>query len=177
MGAPGGAPYRAAKARLSELGATGHGPEEADEGHAYSTSAYVGGRLPDAVVAALVEGFAAGRVAGEARELDFSPWGGAYGRVPADATAFVHRSDRFLLKQTATVDAKATAAERDAARRWLAASTAAVQPVASGRSYQNFPDPELPDPAAAYYGANAPRLRAIKQRYDPERVFRRGSAL
>ena len=154
------APYRAAKARLSELGSTGHGPEDADEGHAYSTSSYVGGRLSPAAIAALAERFAAGRVAGQARELDFSPWGGAYGRVPADATAFVHRSDRFLLKQTATVGTTATREERDAARRWLAASTAEVRPAASGRSYQNFPDPELPDPAAAYYGTNAPRLRA-----------------
>ena len=171
------ATYRAAKARLSELGSTGHGPEDAEEGHAYSSSSYVGGRLPEATIAAIVERFTAGRVAGQARELDFSPWGGGYARVAADATAFVHRSDRFLLKQTATVAAAATDDERDAARRWLAASTAEVQPAASGRSYQNFPDPELPDPAAAYYGANVPRLRAVKERYDPERLFRRGSAL
>jgi FAD/FMN-containing dehydrogenase len=171
------AAYRAAKARLSELGATGHGPEDADEGHAYSTSSYVGGRLTEATVAALVERFTAGRVAGQARELDLSPWGGAYGRVPPDATAFVHRGDRFLLKQTATVTATAADGERDAARRWLAASTDVVRPAASGRSYQNFPDPELPDPAAAYYGGNVPRLRRIKHRYDPERLFRRGTAL
>jgi FAD/FMN-containing dehydrogenase len=121
--------------------------------------------------------FTAGRVAGQARELDLSPWGGAYGRVPPGATAFVHRGDRFLLKQTATVAASAADGERDAARRWLAASTDIVRPAASGRSYQNFPDPELPDPAAAYHGGNVPRLRRIKQRYDPERLFRRGTAL
>ena len=37
------------------------------------------------------------------RELDFSPWGGAYVRTPADATAFAHRDARFLLKHAAVV--------------------------------------------------------------------------
>jgi hypothetical protein len=35
------------------------------------------------------------------RELSFTAMGGAYNRVPADATAFVHRSERFLLDHVA----------------------------------------------------------------------------
>jgi hypothetical protein len=33
--------------------------------------------------------------AGQSRELDFTPLGGAYTRMPADATAYVHHQ-RFL---------------------------------------------------------------------------------
>ena len=56
-------------------------------------------------IAALVGHLGADRVAGEARELDFTPWGGAYNRVPADATAFLHRAERFLLKHEVVVAA------------------------------------------------------------------------
>jgi hypothetical protein len=44
----------------------------------------------------------------ESRELDFMPWGDAYNRVPADATAFVHRDARFQLKHAAVVDPQAS---------------------------------------------------------------------
>jgi hypothetical protein len=46
-----------------------------------------------------------------------------------------------------------------------------VYPCATPRVYPNFPDPELTDPARAYYGDNYPRLRAIKARYDLAGVF------
>ena len=39
--------------------------------------------LPVDAIAALVEHFSAGQADGETRTLDFSPWGGAYNRVPA----------------------------------------------------------------------------------------------
>jgi FAD/FMN-containing dehydrogenase len=37
--------------------------------------------------------------------------------------------------------------------------------------YPNFPNPDLDDPLPAYHGANLPRLRELKQRYDPDRFF------
>ncbi|WP_328520159.1 FAD-binding oxidoreductase [Kribbella sp. NBC_00359] len=92
-------------------------------------------------------------------ELNFTPMGGAYNRVPAGATAFVHRSERFLLDH-AGADAEAVR------RSWNAA-----HPHASGHIYPNFPDPELTDWAEAYHGSNHARLAAIKHHYDPERVF------
>jgi hypothetical protein len=68
------------------------------------------------------------------------------------ATAFVHRDARLLLKHAVVVDADCSAAEREAARRWLDASWAAVHPWGSGGAYQNFPGPSLEDWAHAYYG-------------------------
>ena len=95
------------------------------------------------------------------RELNFTGMGGAYNRVPAGATAFVHRSERFLLDHVAC--------EGD---RWLDRSRVLAHAFASGRVYPNFPDPGLDDWATAYYGGNAERLRAVKRSYDPERLFR-----
>ena len=45
----------------------------------------------------VLRNLAEGRLQGQSRELDFSPWGGAYNRVRDDATAFVHRRELFSL--------------------------------------------------------------------------------
>ena len=92
--------YRETKRHLSGEGGI-------EDGHIYTRSEFFARPLPDTTTAALVEHVARGRVAGEARELDFSPWGGAYNRTPAGATAFPHRDARFLLKHAAVVDAHA----------------------------------------------------------------------
>jgi hypothetical protein len=104
--------------------------------------------------------------------LDFTPWGCAYNRVRHDATAFVHRSERFSLKHVAIVDTGASATARRTAQHWLRHSWASVQPWGSGRVYPNFPDPDLTDWAHAYHGTNYDRLVRIKGRYDPDGVFR-----
>jgi hypothetical protein len=70
--------------------------------------------LPPEVVAALLDALTGDRSPGELREPDFTPWAGAYERVPAGATAFAHRGARFLLKHGLTVPA---AADPDAAGR------------------------------------------------------------
>jgi FAD/FMN-containing dehydrogenase len=160
-------PYRATKRHLAE-----HGPgEERPGGHPYSKSEFFARPLPADAIAALLERFTEGRIAGQSRELDFTPWGGAYNRVPADATAFVHRRARFLLKQAVVVDPGTPDAEREAARGWLAGSWASVHPWGTGGVYQSFPDPDLDDPAHAYYGGNLDRLARAQATYDPDGFF------
>ena len=163
--------YRETKRHLSEVGASEGPVEVAPEGHPYSKSEFFRRRLPADAIAALVDHFASDRVPGEARELDFSPWGGAYNRVPADATAFVHRAERFLLKQAVVVDPGASSVDTEAARRWLARSWELAHPWGAGGVYPNFPDPDLAEPACAYYGSNYSRLLRIKERYDPGSFF------
>jgi hypothetical protein len=140
--------------------------------HLYARSEFFRRPLPADAIAALLAALSEGRVAGEARELDFMPWGGAYNRVPDDATAFVHRAELFQLKHAAVVESPATSAAGAAAHRWVARSWATVHPWASGRVFQNFADPDLDGWGEAYYGTNYDRLVGIKARYDPGNVFR-----
>jgi FAD/FMN-containing dehydrogenase len=92
--------------------------------------------------------------------------------VPADATAFVHRGESFLVQHLVQVGANAAPAEHGAARDWLVRSWALVHPWGSGGVYPNFPDPDLRDWARAYHGPNHDRLRRVKARYDPDNFFR-----
>jgi len=109
----------------------------------------------------LIARLRADRRPGEERELDFSPWGGAYNRVAADATAFPHRDARFLLKQTATVS------PGDRPGPWLDDSYALTHRLGTGGAYPNFPDPTLTG-EEPYYLGNTVRRAAIRARYDPD---------
>jgi hypothetical protein len=99
------------------------------------------------------------------------PWGGAYNRVPSDATAFVHRDELFLLKHSVVVDPSSSAGAKEAAQRQVDASWASVHAWGSGRMFQNFADLDLDAWADAYVGPNRDRLLQIKARYDPSDFF------
>jgi FAD/FMN-containing dehydrogenase len=162
----------------AELGADGEepgdssvpGPPEALSLHAKSE--FFARPLPAEAIGALLEPFGAGRTAGEARELDFMPWSGAYNRRPSHATAFVHRDHLFQLKHAVVVAPDAPPASQAAAHRAATRSWASVHPWGSGRVFQNFADPDLEHWPAAYYGPNYHRLVQVKARYDPSNLFR-----
>jgi FAD/FMN-containing dehydrogenase len=153
------------------LAQRGPGDQEDEDGHPYMRSEFFREPLPAGAAEALVERFARGRRPGEARKLDFMPWGGAYNRVPEDATAFPHRRELFLLEHAVVVPAGFDPAATEAARAWLSGSWGLVHPFGSGGVYANFPDPELPDEHRAYWRGNLERVRRVKQRYDPEGVL------
>jgi len=138
----------------------------------FSKSEFFRQPLAPEAITALVDGFTAGRASGQARELDFTPWGGAYNRKRPEATAFVHRTERFLLKHSVALEADASRRERDAGRDWLATSWSLVHQWGSGGVFPNFPDPDLTDWAHAYHGTNYERLTRVKASYDPGNVFR-----
>ncbi|MGI5132122.1 FAD-binding oxidoreductase [Pseudonocardia sp. CA-107938] len=120
-----------------------------------SRSEFFARPLPAAAITDLLDG-----LAHEHAELNFTAMGGAYNRVAVDATAFAHRGERFLLEHVGRrpdhVD-----------RSWTVAHAHG-----SGRVYPNFPDQCLDGWAQAYHGENLARLRAAKQAYDPDRLFR-----
>jgi FAD/FMN-containing dehydrogenase len=167
-------PFLDSKRYLAELGDQMTAPSAAGQPspRSFSKSEYFGRPLTPAAIVALVSNFQQGRVSGQSRELDFSPWAGAYNRVPTAATAFAHRDARFLLKHAVTIGADTPADGRAAAHRWLTRSWAAVHPLGTGGVYPNFPDPGLADWAHAYHGSNYGRLRQVKAGYDPGNFFR-----
>jgi hypothetical protein len=128
--------------------------------------------LPADAITGLVTHFAAGRVFGEFRQVAFTPWGGAYGRVLPEDTAFAHRTPAYLVKHTVILGPNGAARRGGEALAWLADSWAAIHPWGTGGAYPNFPDPALTDWMTAYYGRNADRLRTVKAKYDPDGVFR-----
>jgi hypothetical protein len=153
------------------LAERGPGDQEDEDGRPYMKSEFFREPLPAAAVEALVKLFIRGRRPGEARKLDFMPWGGAYNRVPANATAFPHREELFLLEHSVVVPAGVDAGATEAARGWLSDSWELVHPSGSGGVYANFPDADLPDEHRAYWGGNLERVRRVKEKYDPEGVF------
>src|SRR5512133_140052 len=153
------------------LAERGPGDQEDERGRPYMKSEFFREPLPAGAVKALMDLFVRGRRSGEARKLDLMPWGGAYNRVPANATAFPHREELFLLEHSVVVPAGFDAAATEAARAWLSDSRELVHPSGSGGVYANFPDTDLPDEHRAYWGANLERVRRVKEKYDPERVF------
>ncbi|HEX6344425.1 FAD-binding oxidoreductase [Umezawaea sp.] len=126
----------------------------------------------DAVAAAL-HVFDDDRRAGQFRYLALTALGGVPNEMPRDATAYVHRDARFLVKYTLIgEDASPGEEELAAAVTWVDRGFAVIDPLSNGHSYVNYPDPALRDWRWSYYGGNYERLVEVKKAYDPEGFFR-----
>jgi len=96
--------------------------------------------------------------------------GGAHARIDSDATAFAHRSERFMVTFLAMYGGGPDAVAEQ--QRWVAESIAAVVPAGTG-AYVNFLGAdEASGLGAAYPAETLERLRQVKRRYDPENLFR-----
>jgi FAD/FMN-containing dehydrogenase len=94
--------------------------------------------------------------------------GGAAARVPADATAYAHRTSRIMVNVAAFYEG----ADRPVREKWVADFSAALQQNDDG-AYVNFVGDEGEERIrAAYPGATWDRLRKIKTKYDPGNLFR-----
>jgi FAD/FMN-containing dehydrogenase len=94
--------------------------------------------------------------------------GGAMARVPADATAFAHRSSRIMANLAAFYDGPHNLTEREA---WVLGFMRDLQQNDRG-AYVNFLVDEPERVRDAYPGATYDRLAQVKARYDPTNVFR-----
>lgn len=127
-------------------------------------SAFIGQNIGDDGIKSLI---AAVEEAGAVATAAFTALGGAINRVDALATAFVHRRYRVLAQYEAYWSDHPTEA---AAVMWLGRVVQTMRPHTSGAMYQNAPDPTRSDYLDAYYGPAAPRLVALKHRFDPHGI-------
>jgi FAD/FMN-containing dehydrogenase len=98
------------------------------------------------------------------------PGGGVLGGVPEGATAFRQRRAPFNY----LVDAQwANPTGDEESIAWAKEVAASMKPFSAGSAYLNFIGDEGEDRIVAAFGASAyARLQALKNRYDPENVFR-----
>ena len=95
--------------------------------------------------------------------------GGAMARVPADATAFAHRKSKIMVNIAALYMNPEEKATHEA---WVADFANSLRQSDSG-AYVNFLGDEGEERIrAAYPGSTWDRLREVKQRYDPDNLFR-----
>lgn len=96
--------------------------------------------------------------------------GGAMARVPADQTAFVHRGAPFDL---IVIAGGFRPEDAETNVQWARRTSEAMHPYMSGGTYVNYLGADAsPDAVRSAYGSAYPRLVTLKDRYDPENVFR-----
>jgi FAD binding domain/Berberine and berberine like len=103
--------------------------------------------------------------------LDVWQLGGALSRVPPQNTAFGDRSAPYLIG----IEANWERPEDDAACiDWGREAFRALEPFSSDREYFNFPGlyEESDKSVRNTFGANLGRLQSVKQKYDPDNLFR-----
>ena len=129
--------------------------------------------LPADAVAAIAA--AAGGRPSPLGSILLQPLGGAFARVPEEATP-LGRRDAAWFWQAGT--AWLEPADDEPSRAWLAGVHSALAPWKLGESYANFiPDVDPARLQAAYAPAVWERLRAIRAEWDPDGVFGAGHAV
>lgn len=134
-------------------------------GHLYYNKSTDLTSLDDAVLDALISG---------AHEKPTAPsilvlwlYGGAMSRVPVSETAFRGRDVPMLYSVDLVWD---DPADSERYIGWARDTIKTLQPYSAGGLYTNFAsDPEA---AAAAFGANHQRLVELKNKYDPQNLFR-----
>ena len=111
------------------------------------------------------------KLSAQAGGMLLDAWGGEIARIAAAATAFPHRSAKYLAQEFVTFRATPTSEVLASNRRWLSRLGSALRPSASGSAYVNYIDPTLRDWQHAYYGDNLDRLIQVKGTYDPDDAF------
>ncbi len=100
--------------------------------------------------------------------------GGAIARLDDDATAFAGRGGLYVLGLESNWE---DPADDDANVAWARGVLGAVESYASGGAYLNFPGflEEGQSLVRASLGSNYDRLASLKQRLDPDNLFRRNA--
>jgi FAD/FMN-containing dehydrogenase len=102
-------------------------------------------------------------------EIFLAQLGGAMARVEPDATAYVARDARYVMNLHGRWS---DPRDDDKVISWARRSFQAAAAHATGSGYVNFLTEDEGARVAASYGVNHQRLQALKQRYDPDNLFR-----
>jgi FAD/FMN-containing dehydrogenase len=133
--------------------------------HNYFHSAFIPA-VDDHVVQALTASYQ--NVPNPLTEMHVHHLGGAMGRVPSNASAFATRDQEFIVNIVARTP---EADGFDSARRWARGVTQALG--SSAAAYVNFTSDATEDRMrASYPPATYDRLVMVKDRYDPDNLFR-----
>jgi len=95
---------------------------------------------------------------------------GAAARVPADETAFALRREHVMVEIVASWSG-ATPDEGHVHRNWARALSEELAPHALPGGHPYLLGPDERERVRLAYGANFPRLMALKRRFDPDNVF------
>lgn len=123
--------------------------------------------LSDAAIGILLD--AVGKLPGPECEVFIAHVGGAAGRIAVGSTAFPQRNSHFVMNVHARwrepgMDQRCVG--------WARQLFDAAKPHAVGTAYINFMPEDEGDRVEAAYGGNYQRLAEIKQKYDPQNLFR-----
>lgn len=136
--------------------------------HVYWRSNFLAG-IPDDAIDELVQQFSA--VTSPLSALMLEPMGGAVARVGSDETAFNHRDAAYNL---AIIGRWQDPKDADTHIGWVRAVHEATDRFTTGGVYVNYLGDEGQDRVRAAYGdAKYTRLVALKDKYDPDNLFRR----
>jgi FAD/FMN-containing dehydrogenase len=123
--------------------------------------------LPDEAIAAIVE--QGNQMKSPLSFLVIEYYAGAAGRIANDATAFPHRHLPWdIIFGAQWTDPLETQMHRDWARR----GEDVLRPYSANAHLSSALDIEPEEVIETAFGTNLPRLRAIKEKYDPANFFR-----
>jgi hypothetical protein len=91
------------------------------------------------------------------------------GRVPREATAYAGRDARYVVNLHGRWRSPS---EDETVRSWTRSTFERIAAFGTGGGYVNFMTAEESERVTSAYGANYERLREIKQRFDPDNLFR-----
>lgn len=107
-------------------------------------------------------------------DLRFFQTGGQVNATKAGATAFAHRNSQWLALVGYYWEKRDQSNSRliESGHQWQDSFYAFLLKEFKGKgAFQNFPDVSLNNWAEAYYGGNLGKLKQVKQKYDPQRLF------
>ena len=135
-----------------------------------ATSHIANAPLGDAGIQQVIDQVLAANSVAGVREAGISmdALGGAVAKVSPTATAYPHRTALASIQYTATFADGSDPAPLD---EYVRGFRAAMVPHWGDGAYVNYSDASIANPAAAYFGPNAGRLKSVRAKYDPRGVF------